>query len=298
MPEFYRIVRASVTAAALVASPSAFALEPGDLPEDTKLELREVLPEGLTPPPVAFAPTMNSVVARMLELAKVTKNDFVLDLGSGDGRIPIAAAKLHGARGLGIEIVTALIQRSRADAKAAGVDQLVEFRQEDLFKTPIRDASVVTLYLPVAVNNLLRPRFLKELRPGTRIVAHEFPMTEWPADVIERLNHRTLYLWIVPAQVAGEWQMEADGKRFTVTLGQDHQVINGLARIGEHVRPLRELRLQGDAIQFEIEIENDRFVLFHGRVNGDTIEPRREAGAPPFAWRATRSKAAGAPGAR
>ena len=157
-----------------------------------------------------------------------------------------------------------------------------------MFKTPISDASVVMLYLPVAVNNLLRPRFLKELKPGTRIVAHEFPMTEWPPDIVERINHRTIYLWIVPAQVAGDWRVESGDDSFTIRVSQDHQVVSGTALVGKQVRALRGLRLRGDAFDFEVELEEDRFTMFHGRVGGDRIEPRSEAATPQPKWRAER----------
>jgi len=270
---------------------NAAAQEPNDLPEAIKQELREVLPPGIKPPLVGFAPSMSIVVERMLSLAEVTKDDFVLDLGSGDGRIPIAAARARGARGLGIEIVPALVKRAKEKAKAAGVDNLVEFREADLFKTSIQDASVVMLYLPVAVNNLLRPRFLNELTPGTRIVAHEFPMTEWPADIVERINHRTIYLWIVPARVAGEWRVESQGKSFTISLSQDHQVVRGTAKIDGRAQPLKDIRLRGEAFDFAVELENGRYTHFHGRVAGGRIEPRDGASSPlTQTWHAARLK--------
>lgn len=268
----------------------AMAQEPDDLPDEVKQELRQVLPPGIKPPVVGFAPTMSIVVDRMLKLAEVDKDDFVLDLGSGDGRIPIAAALAHGAKGLGIEIVPVFVKRANATAAEAGVGHLVEFREADLFKTPISNATVVMLYLPVAVNNLLRPRFLKELRPGTRIVAHEFPMTEWPADVIERINHRTIYLWIVPAQVDGEWQLEANGKTFALRISQDHQVVTGTALVDDQVRPLRGMRLRGDVFDFEVELNDKDYATFHGRVSGDRIVPREVDGATQPQWRAVRNK--------
>ena len=122
----------------------------------------------------------------MIEVAKVTADDFVIDLGSGDGRIPITAAKRYGARGFGVDISPKLVAQARANAKAAGVADRVEFRRQDLFKTSVSEASVVALYLFVWANEKLRPRLVSELRPGSRIVAHDFPIgDDWKPDVEE-----------------------------------------------------------------------------------------------------------------
>ena len=158
----------------------------------------------LAPPPQSLAPYVPSapeVVDRMLTLAGVTKADVVYDLGSGDGRIPIAAAKKYGARGVGLDINPERIEESRANAKAAGVEHLVEFRLENVLTADVSQATVVTLYLLSYANAKLRPILTKQLRPGTRIVSHAFSMgTEWPADKVERFttstgDEVTLYLW-------------------------------------------------------------------------------------------------------
>ena len=148
-----------------------------------------------------FAPTPEDVVDRMLTLAKVTATDVVYDLGSGDGRIPIAAAQKYGAHGVGIEIDAKLVEDARANAKAAGVAHLVEFRLEDALTADVSKATVVTLYVLASGNAKLRPVLTRQLKPGTRIVSHAFSMgPEWPADKVEHFTSArgddvTLYLW-------------------------------------------------------------------------------------------------------
>ena len=156
-----------------------------------------VAPQRLVP----YVPTAHEVVDRMLALAQVTKDDVVFDLGSGDGRIPIAAAKTHGAKGVGLDIDPDRIKESWANAKAAGVEGLVDFREQDVLKADISEATVVTLYLLSSFNERLRPILTKQLKPGTRIVSHAFSMgPTWPADKIDRFttstgDETTLYLW-------------------------------------------------------------------------------------------------------
>jgi SAM-dependent methyltransferase len=150
-----------------------------------------------------FFATPPEVVDRMLALAQVTQADVVYDLGSGDGRIPIAAARTFGARGVGIEIDPVRIEESRLNARAAGVSHLVDFRLEDAMTADVRDATVVTLYLLSSSNAKLRPRLQEQLRPGARIVSHAFSMgPEWPPDKVEQFRTAsgdtvTLYLWVV-----------------------------------------------------------------------------------------------------
>jgi SAM-dependent methyltransferase len=150
-----------------------------------------------------FVPSPDDVVDRMLTLAKVTRNDVVYDLGSGDGRIPIAAAKKYGAKGVGIEISPELVAQSRANARAAGVESLVEFRQQDVMTADISNATVVTLYLLTSSNLKLKPLLTSQLKPGARVVSHAFSMgAEWPADTVDQFvtsrgDEITLYLWSV-----------------------------------------------------------------------------------------------------
>jgi precorrin-6B methylase 2 len=150
-----------------------------------------------------FIATPDDVVERMLALAQVTKDDVVFDLGSGDGRIPIAAAKKYGARGVGIELDPKLVEASRASAKAAGVERLVEFRAGNALTADLSTATVVTLYLLSSSNQALRPKLQQDLKPGARIVSHAFSMgTGWPADTVDQFvsargDEVTLYLWRV-----------------------------------------------------------------------------------------------------
>jgi SAM-dependent methyltransferase len=150
---------------------------------------------------VPYVPSPTEVVDRMLALAGVTKDDVVYDLGSGDGRIPIAAARTYGARGVGLDIDPQRIAESRANARAAGVEHLVEFREQDVLTADISPATVVTLYLLSSANAQLRPVITRQLRPGTRIVSHAFSMgPAWPADKIDRFTTNTgdeitIYLW-------------------------------------------------------------------------------------------------------
>ena len=149
-------------------------------------------------PDVIYVPTPYEVVDEMLKLAGVKKGDVLYDLGSGDGRIPVTAAKKFGIRAVGIDIDPQRIEEAKENAKKNGVTKLVEFRNEDLFKTRISDATVVTLYLLPDLNMKLRPRLLAELKPGTRIVSHQFDMGAWKPDRKVELNGRTIYLWTIP----------------------------------------------------------------------------------------------------
>jgi protein-L-isoaspartate O-methyltransferase len=153
-------------------------------------------------PDVPFVPTPQSVVNAMLELAQVSSNDVLYDLGSGDGRIPITAVQKYNVRrAVGVEINPDLVQKSQANAKQAGISDRVEFRQQDLFQTDLGDATVVTLYLLPDINIKLRPKLLQELKPGTRIVSHDFDMGEWKPQQVVRVEGRTIYLWVVPENV-------------------------------------------------------------------------------------------------
>jgi ribosomal protein L11 methylase PrmA len=151
-------------------------------------------------PDVIYVPTPHEVVDAMLKLADVKKGDVLYDLGSGDGRIPVAAAKKFGIRAVGIDIDPQRIEEAKENARKNGVAKLVEFRNEDLFKTRFGEATVVTLYLLPDLNVKLRPRLWAELKPGTRIVSHQFDMGNWKPERKLELNGRTIYLWRVPPQ--------------------------------------------------------------------------------------------------
>lgn len=150
---------------------------------------------------VPYVPTPQPVVDAMLKLAKVNGKDLIYDLGSGDGRIPITAAQKYGARGIGIDIDPERVKEAKQNLQSAGVGNLVQFRQQDLFKTDFSQASVVTLYLLPDINLKLRPKLLQELKPGTRIVSHAFDMGDWKPQQVQQVDGKTIYLWVVPKNV-------------------------------------------------------------------------------------------------
>jgi SAM-dependent methyltransferase len=161
---------------------------------------------GLRAPDVIFVPTPEEVVQQMLKMAGVKKGDVVYDLGCGDGRTVITAVKDFGARGVGIDINPERIKESQENAKAAGVTDRIAFRLEDLFQANIKEATVVTLYLLPSLNVKLRPKLWKELKPGTRIVSHDFDMGDWKAEKTVELDGHTVYFWTVPAKPPADLQ--------------------------------------------------------------------------------------------
>lgn len=167
-------------------------------PQTTRKKTRKRKPD------VIYYPTPPETVAEMLRLAKIKQGDVLYDLGSGDGRIPVAAAKQFGIRAVGIEIDPKLITEAEANARSAGVEELVRFRNEDMFRIDVSEANVVTLYLSEKLNVLLRPKLLRELRPGARIISHDFRMGDWKPEQTVRVPwgklYRTVYLWIVPVR--------------------------------------------------------------------------------------------------
>lgn len=155
-------------------------------------------PAGMLDSQVLYLPTPHPVVGAMLRLAGVSRNDVVFDLGSGDGRIPIAAARAYGARGVGIELDGRMLERARCNARESGVERLVEFRQGDLFGADLREATVVTLFLFPEMVQRLMPKLRSDLRPGTRIVSHRFGPSSWPPDRTVEADGHPLLLWTVP----------------------------------------------------------------------------------------------------
>ena len=223
-------------------------------------------------PDVLFVPTPEAVSVEMLKVAAVTPEDAVFDLGSGDGRVVIAAARDFGARGVGIEIDPKLVATSRDAAAAAGVGSRVTFLWQDLFATDLTGATVVTLYLRDDVNLKLRPKLLRELAPGTRVVSHDFDMGEWAPERTYRVRgpdrqHR-LYFWLIPARVAGAWHSRiGDGEGATLALTQDFQKLTGTLLTGA----LRALPVTGRLRGERIELFAGGLTL-RGVVNGEDIE--------------------------
>lgn len=163
------------------------------LAQDADLESKKIVP---------YVPSPQEVVDKMLELAAVKKGDVVYDLGSGDGRIIVTAAKKYGVKAIGFEIDPDRIRESRENIQKAGVQSLAEIRQQDILTVDLSGASVVTMYLLPNVNMQLRPNILSQLKPGSRVVSHAFDMGDWKPDKIERVNGRTVYLWTIPAKGA------------------------------------------------------------------------------------------------
>jgi SAM-dependent methyltransferase len=199
---------------------------------------------------VPYVPTPPALVARMLDLAGVGPADYLIDLGCGDGRIAIAAAR-RGARALGVDLDPERVAQAVAAAEFAGLSDRVRFRREDLFRTAIYEASVIALYLLPAVNLRLRPRLLTELRPGARVVSHNFDMGEWRPDADERHEEGRLLLWTVPAVAGGSWAMTAaDGAAFNLELDQRFQDVTGTMTGGGRVLELADAIVHGKAFAF------------------------------------------------
>lgn len=217
---------------------------------------------------VHYVPTPHEVVARMLEMAEVQPDDYVVDLGSGDGRIVIAAVRDRGARaGLGIDLDPQRISEARYNARREGVEDRVAFEEGDLFQKDFSDATVLTLYLLHSLNLRLKPIILERMAPGTRVVSHAFDMGDWEADRHDVVDGRNVYLWIVPARVAGQWQLQGpDGGAITLALTQTFQRIDGSAAVDGATVALTDATLRGDEIRFSIG--SDHYV---GRVEADTI---------------------------
>jgi Methyltransferase domain len=241
---------------------------------------------------VIWVPTPDDVVERMLIMAQVTPNDFVWDLGAGDGKIAIMAAKKFGARAIGIEYNPDMVKHANENAQQAGVagtgQGKATIRHGDIFATDFTQATVVTLYLLPALNMKLRPQLLS-MRPGTRIVSHSFSMEDWEADEISTLDGRRAYFWIVPANVMGGWNLDAGGQRNEMALEQTFQKVSGTLALGPIHAGLRDLKLRGTAISFSYVDQNKVRRDFTGRVNGARMEGtfRDEKGAE-GKWTATK----------
>ena len=256
---------------------------------------------------VPFVPTPPGVVAAMLGIAGVGPEDHVIDLGSGDGRIVIAAAKQRGARGMGVEIDGALVGIARREAQREGVAGRVEFMEQSLFLAEIGQATVITMYLYPRLMLQLRPRLFAELRPGTRIVSHDFDMESWRPDARVTVPvpdkpygppWSEVYLWIIPGNAAGAWHWRSSGGaaavEYELTLSQTFQMLEGKALIGGQPGRLEGGRMRGDEIRLMLTAEVGGRTLRHefsGRVDGDAINGKVSLpGGGEFDWKATRVK--------
>jgi SAM-dependent methyltransferase len=223
---------------------------------------------------VVWVPTPPELVERMLDMAKVTAQDTVVDLGSGDGRIAIAAAK-RGAKTKGIEYNPDMVELSRKNAAAQGMGDKVDFVRGDIFETDFGNATVITMYLLPGLNMKLRPKLL-DMKPGTRIVSHAFTMEDWEPDQSAEVEYRNAYLWIVPAKVEGVWRVSnpagSGQDTVEVQLSQKFQKVAGSARRAGRESPVTDGRLSGDRITFAFTDAMGVKREYSGKVTGDRIE--------------------------
>jgi SAM-dependent methyltransferase len=220
---------------------------------------------------VIWVPTPEDLVERMLRMAQTTPNDFVIDLGSGDGRIAIAAAKKFGARSMGIEYNPDMVELSTRNASKEGVAGKVRFAKADIFETDFSQATVITMYLLPGLNLKLRPKLL-DMKPGTRIVSHQFSMDDWQPDEIDNIDGRRAYFWLVPAKVQGTWRLQSGAEGFDLTLDQRYQLLEGNVKIGPVNAGLRDAKLHGDQITFTFVDGSGVRRDFTGRVSGNSME--------------------------
>jgi SAM-dependent methyltransferase len=236
---------------------------------------------------VIWLPTPEPLVERMLTMAQVTPADVVYDLGSGDGRTVIAAAK-RGAEAVGIEFNPDLVALSESRARVQGVARKARFVQGDIFQADFSRATVVTLYLLSTLNMRLRPTLLG-MRPGTRVVSHAFTMEDWPPDEVSQAEYRSAYLWIVPAAVEGAWRLDLEGgPSFEIDLTQRFQKIEGTVDLGVVKAGLREPLLRGDLIRFAFVDAQGLLRELAGRVAGDRMSGTLQAAGRAGRWTAVR----------
>jgi len=250
-----------------------------------------------------YVPTPQEVVDRMLQFADVGPQDYVIDLGSGDGRMVITAARHYGARGLGVEIDPELVERSRAEAQRLGIADRVQFRVEDATQTSVTGASVITLYLLPGLTQLLVPRFMAQLKPGSHIVAHDFDLGKWRADrritidVKEKYGSTgtwksTLFLYTVPASVAGAWQIESGGphaERMVVRFEQHYQEITGSAVLAGRSYVVSLGRVNGTHVQFRLGADGAAAGYdYEGELDGGTMRGVVQGNGARSSWSARR----------
>ena len=252
-----------------------------------------------------YVPTPRIVVDEMLKLAEVTAKDFVVDLGSGDGRMILTAAKTFQANGQGVDIDAKLVELSNKEAKSQGLDDRVKFIEQDMFKADLSKATVVTLYVLPDFMEKLRPKLLAEMTPGARIVAHDYYMSEWYPDgrteltVPEKVkangtDKAYLYLWIVPAVVMGHWRMDldvGDGKPQLIVLSfnQKYQMVKAAAESRAGPLAVENPTLKGGEVEFSLTLGAVNY-RFTGKVQGDKLAGQAiaSANAKPIQWSANK----------
>ncbi|MGE5791390.1 MAG: SAM-dependent methyltransferase [Bacteroidota bacterium] len=252
-----------------------------------------------------YVPSPSVIVDEMLKLGAIRADDYLIDLGSGDGRIPITAAQRFGARGYGVDIKPELVKLANENAAKAGVADRVRFERRDLFETSLSDATVVTLYLLPGIVTKLVPKILAEMKPGARVVSHDYPLAPWAYDrfvqfdapekeAISGTTRTVLYLYTVPARVAGAWRLElpATVTRLPARLAiEQHPVgAKGSVTIGSRVVALEDLKITGEAVRFSIPGAGGagKALVLEGSARGNVIEGMVKAPGAPAPWRATR----------
>ena len=218
-----------------------------------------------------WVPTPDRLIVRMLQIADTTRRDFVIDLGSGDGRIPIAAARLFGARSLGIELEQNLIDYSIRSAKRQDIAARATFRRQDLFETDLSKATVITMYISPPVMEKLKPK-LSALAPGTRLVSHQFMLGDWEPDEMVQVEERRAYLWVVPARVEGRWAVRLGADAYRLRFEQAYQMLRPSAEYDGRPTSAFAARLRGDMIRFSLVDRNGDPRQFTGRVRGDAMQ--------------------------
>lgn len=266
--------------------------------------------DSLPPKPAAqpvnagpYVPSPDSVVVQMLDMAAVGPDDVLIDMGSGDGRIVLTAAKLRGARGVGIEIQDKLVALSKEAALREGVAERARFVKQDLFTTDVSEATVVTIYLLPHTVNMLEEKLRRELRPGTRVLTHDYPISGWLPERWETFDEpekrdatgvpqATIYLYRVPAAVGGQWQMTLPAplarQPVSLELRQQWQMLDGAARVGAREVSLEQVVLRGRDLSFRLALERGRMPSFVGRASDGVIEGTVEVDGSRLPWRATR----------
>jgi precorrin-6B methylase 2 len=220
---------------------------------------------------VIWVPTPDEVVDRMLRMAQVGPNDLVYDLGAGDGKIAIAAAKKFGARAVGIEYNPDMARHAQGNVEKAGVAGRARIVNGDIFATDFSQATVITMYLLPGLNMKLRPTILS-MKPGTRIVSHSFTMEDWEADEVSSMDGRRAYFWIVPANVNGGWALESGGEKFELAFEQRFQKVEGTIGLGHTAGGLRNPRLSGASVSFAWVDNNGVLRSYTGTVAGNRME--------------------------
>ena len=259
-------------AAALVAAALLFSLPAAAQQPQPQQQPKPYEPQvGQAGKDVIWVPTPDEVVDRMLRMAQVGPNDVVYDLGAGDGKIAIAAAKKFGARATGIEYNPEMAKHAQGNVEKAGVNGRARILNGDIFATNFSEATVVTMYLLPGLNMKLRPTLLA-MKPGTRVVSHSFTMEDWEADEISSMDGRRAYFWVVPAMVNGSWALESGSEKNELNFEQRFQKIDGTINLGLTQGGLRDARLRGFVISFALVGNNGVLRNYSGRVTGAKME--------------------------